>query len=125
MYEYTATVERVLDADTIDADVDLGFSVHRKERLRLFGLNAPEKGTVEGREATEWLKAQLPIGSQITIRTQKDKTEKFGRMLATIILPNNVDLNAQLIELGLAVSWDGKGQRPVPNGVNNPTPTST
>lgn len=101
-----------MDGDTVDANVDLGFSVYKKERLRLNGLNAPEKGTIEGVNSKEWLKTQLPVGTVVTVRTQKDKTEKYGRMLATILL-NDVDLNAELIALGLAKSWDGLGVRPV------------
>lgn len=112
MYEYKATVVKVVDGDTIDATVDLGFSVHKKERLRLIGLNAPEHGSQLGDDATAWLRTQLPIGTAIIIRTQKDKTEKYGRMLATLLL-NDVNLNLKLIELGLAKSWDGTGTRPV------------
>ena len=113
MFEYSAEVIKIIDGDTIKAKVDLGFSVHVVENLRLFGLNAPEHGSPEGDAATEWLKVQLPIGSTIIVKTQKDKTEKFGRMLASVVLSNGTDLNSALIASGHAKSWDGKGQRPV------------
>jgi len=112
MYEYNAVVEKVIDGDTVQVDVDLGFHVHIKNSVRLLGLNAPEHNTADGAAAKDWLSAKLPVGTQIVISTQKNQFEKFGRMLATIVLKGE-DVNAALIASGHAKPWDGKGERPV------------
>ena len=112
MYEYYATVVKIVDADTIDVDIDLGLHVwKRKERLRLAGLNAPEMSTPEGVAATAYLVTVLPVGTQVTVRTTVDRTEKYGRYLATVML-GAVNVNELLISTGHAVPWNGVGARP-------------
>lgn len=111
MYEYNATVVRVVDGDTVDIDVDLGLRVHTEARCRLLGLNAPEKRTEEGRQSAAFLAGLLPAGAAVRIRTQKDRTEKYGRWLAQVFL-GEADVGAQMVERGLATVWDGTGQRP-------------
>lgn len=116
MYEYEATIVSVHDGDTLRADVDLGFDTWRgNEPFRLLGIQAPELGKPGGRESRDWLRDLLPIGTVIRIVTEKDRTEKYGRYLATIFLPGKLDdlnVNEALVDAGHAVRWDGTGPRP-------------
>lgn len=112
MYEYKARVTRVVDGDTFDAEVDLGFRMHTRQRFRLLGYNAPEKRGPErdiGKLAAQELESLLR-GEEITIRTEKG--DAFGRWLATVLLEGVWDLVEVLIEEGWGVAWDGKGKRP-------------
>lgn len=104
MYEYQAKVVRVVDADTVWFDVDLGFDVRRKDSFRLYGINAPELGTPEGVAAKDWLVARLPVESVVHITTNKDKREKYGRYLATIFV-GGINLNEALVAAGHAVPY--------------------
>jgi micrococcal nuclease len=112
MFEYTATVLKVIDGDTVDVEVDLGMHTFTKTRLRVLGINAPEVSTESGRLARLWGRMVLPMGAFVTIKTQKDKTEKYGRWLASIALPDGQDYATMAIDTGHAVPWDGTGQRP-------------
>lgn len=113
MYEYSAIVTKEHDGDTIKVDVDLGFGVWWKDvDLRLMGLNAPELDTVAGKIAQTALATHLPLGTSVVIRTEKDKQEKYGRYLATIIV-GDLNINQWLLDNGYAKAWDGKGVRPV------------
>jgi micrococcal nuclease len=113
VYEYSARAERVVDGDTVDVIADLGFDVHIRQRIRLVGVNCPEHGTLAGANATayttQWLAQNGPA---LTLRTVKDKHEKFGRMLGTISAGART-LNADLITDGHAVPYDG-GKRLLP-----------
>lgn len=114
MYEYRCTVVKVVDGDTVDLVVDLGLRVQTATRVRLIGLNCAEHGTPEGDAATAWMRERLPVGTVLTVRTKKDRTEKYGRWLGTLILDGATDsLNHQLIDAGHAKTWDGEGLRPV------------
>lgn len=113
MYEYAAIVRKVHDGDTLTVDVDLGWNVWRhNESLRLVGLNAPELNTPAGKSAQAYLATLLPLGTPVSIRTERDKTEKYGRMLATVDLPG-LCVNLDLLDKGYAKPWDGTGARPV------------
>ena len=117
MFEYYATVLKVVDGDTIDVMVDLGMGVHRKERLRFSRVNAWETRG-EHREKGLLAKARvadlLPLGERIIIKTKKDKRGKFGRYLAEIIIPVNhwrdikedTNLNDLLLKEGHAVLYN-------------------
>lgn len=86
MYEYAAKVVKVVDGDTVDLEVDLGFSITLKERFRLHRINAPEKrgpSKPQGEESTLHL-MKLTDGVEITIKTIKDQKEKYGRFLVEI-----------------------------------------
>ena len=102
MYEYKATVTKVIDGDTIDCDVDLGFFLTMNSiRFRLLGINAPEMygmTKVAGWEAKEFLRERID-GKQVTIRTEKD--DSFGRWLAYVYL-DDVNINDLMIERGYA-----------------------
>ena len=106
MYNYRAFVERVVDADTFDLTVELGFDVSMTMRVRLYGLDAPETWRPEtaaekahGEEATAFVK-DLMEGKYIEVDTFKDKKEKYGRYLATVTLENGFDLSDLLRDNG-------------------------
>lgn len=116
MFIYQATVAKVVDGDTLDLQVDLGFAVLTRQRVRLLGINAAEHGTALGDKATAFVKDWVAKnGPVFTVRTQKDKREKFGRYLATV-LSGIEELGQALTDAGLAVPYDGNGPRPVPGG---------
>lgn len=109
MYLYRATVLRIVDADTIHADVDLGFDIRRRDSFRLAGINAPELSTAAGKEAKAYLERLLPKDAAgaylpVTIRTEKDRREKYGRYLAWIELDGKT-VNEILVEQGYAVRY--------------------
>lgn len=105
MYEYKAIVRSIYDADTIRADIDLGFGVWlSNQSLRLAGINAPEirgEERPQGLISRDWLRDRIPTGTEILIRTDKDKRGKYGRWIA-VIIHEEVDINALLVEKGLA-----------------------
>jgi micrococcal nuclease len=114
VFIYRATVEKVVDGDTLDLQVDLGFGVFTRQRVRLMGINAAEKNTSDGKRAVAFAQAWVDKhGPVFTVRTTKDKKEKYGRYLVTI-LSDVEELGQALVDAGLAVPWDGQGVRPVP-----------
>lgn len=123
MYEYRATVIGVVDGDTVDLMVDLGFHMQFKSRFRLFGINAPEsygkEASVEGHAAKNRLAVILVPGTTVHVQTEKDKTEKYGRYLGTLSGMDSKgqkatkSVNAVLVEEGHAKAYFGKGIKPV------------
>ena len=101
MYKYSATVIKVVDGDTVDLNLDLGFKLRFQLRGRLTGINAPEGKQTE---AADWLHQQLPIGKIVTVETKKTQ-EKYGRWLVTIFLDDK-NLNLELLEKGLAFPYE-------------------
>lgn len=118
MYEYKAVIYSVYDGDTLRANVDLGFRIWTHGvPFRLARINAPEllKSDPRGRVARDYVMKNVPIGSEVHIRTYKDEQEKYGRYLADIY-PKGFEyqcLNDDLVLLGYALYWDGTGERPV------------
>jgi micrococcal nuclease len=107
MYEYRGTVLSVVDGDTIHADIDLGCDIHTRLTLRLAGINAPEKATLEGKAASVWLDAHLPgEPNALLIRTVKDRREKYGRYLAELFV-RGVSINEAMVLAGYAVPYTG------------------
>ena len=108
LYEYRADIRRVVDGDTVDADIDLGFNVWlRNERLRLYRIDAPEtRGASKqaGIASTKALTEKIN-GKRVTICTVKDRKGKYGRYLATVWLENE-NVNAWLVSNGFAVWRD-------------------
>ncbi len=100
-YKYRAEIVRVVDGDTVDAEVDLGFDVKLSARFRMQGINAPEKNTQEGKKSLERLAELLPVGSQVVVQTTKDKREKYGRYLGTFLVAGK-SVNQQLVDEGFA-----------------------
>ncbi|HOW88470.1 MAG TPA: DUF1016 N-terminal domain-containing protein [Candidatus Omnitrophota bacterium] len=105
-YAYEATVERVIDGDTLWAVIDLGFGTKVREKLRLRGLDCPEMDTEEGKQAAEFVKARLKPGSKIILVSSK--TDKYTRYLADVFFTDAKGeeqyLNNLLLESGLAVN---------------------
>jgi len=99
IYEYNASLLRVVDGDTVDALIDLGFSVWAKKRIRLYNLEEKEQGFKTKERLTELLSAN---DGKFTLISHG--VGKYGRCLGTIII-NNVDINELLITEGLAKEY--------------------
>ena len=119
-YNFRVTeINRVVDGDTIDVTIDLGFELYKKERVRVAGVDTPEKRTrnLEEKElgihATNWLKKQLEDtiagDEELIIRTElKGGVGKYGRLLGWLYIgDNNISINEQMIAEGYAWSYDG------------------
>lgn len=116
MYEYRCKILRIVDGDTVDVDIDLGFGVWmHKERVRIAGIDTPESRTKDlvekqfGLASKQFVKDLMPIGSQQIIKTQKDKTGKFGRILGDFII-DGVLLSQLMIEKHHAVEYNGENK---------------
>jgi len=81
-YTYAATVDRIVDGDTLWCSIDLGFGIAVREKLRLRGINCPELGTPEGERAKKFVEKLLPAGSGIVIHSEKTRTEKWGEVFS-------------------------------------------
>ena len=125
MYEYRCKVVKIIDGDTVDVDIDLGFGVWlHKERVRLYGIDTPESRTRDkvekkfGLASKEYVKAYLPIGSMQVLKTEidksgEDKKGKFGRILATFKLDDAVVLNDKMIKEHHAVEYHGQSKEDI------------
>lgn len=116
-YEYNATVLRIIDGDSIEVDIDLGFHiVLRKRNIRLLNVDSPESRTSDpiekqfGLLTKQIVESILPIGSKILLRTQLSETDKFGRILG-IVETETILLNAYLIENHYAVAYNGQNKK--------------
>lgn len=105
MYEYEAIITRIVDGDTLDVLIDLGLQTHRKEKIRLYGINAYELNTPQGIKARERLLQLLPVGSIVIIKTIKDKKEKYGRYLGIITNSQGQEINPLMVNEGHAVPY--------------------
>jgi micrococcal nuclease len=121
MYEYRTKVSRVVDGDTVDVDIDLGFGVWlRKERVRLLGIDTPESRTRDKEEkkyglaAKEFLKKAL--GTSPILKTTKDGKGKFGRILGEFIVEvedNRININQLLVDNYHAVHYQGQSKETI------------
>ena len=116
MYEYRTKIRRIVDGDTVDVDIDLGFGmILSKQRIRLYGIDTPESRTRDkeekfyGKLAGQFLKDQCKKGSCITLRTHLDKKGKYGRILGEIIV-DGVNINQLMIEEHMAVEYHGQSK---------------
>ena len=112
-------INRVVDGDTIDVTIDLGFDLYKKERVRVAGVDTPEKRTRDleekalGIDATNWMKQQLEEAingeSELTIRTElKGGMGKYGRLLGWLYVGDaDISLNEAMIIAGYAWPYDG------------------
>lgn len=112
MYEYKATVVKVVDGDTVDLNIDLGLRVHVTERIRLDGIDTPEKNSKVAEERVAALAAtaflqELLKDPNIVVRTKKDAQEKYGRYLGILINAAGLNCNEELVKAGHAVAYDG------------------
>jgi micrococcal nuclease len=117
MFEYRVKqVTKVVDGDTIDVDIDLGFSISYSQRLRLAGIDTPESRTTDkfekslGIESKDYLKSKLKDAKDIVVKTEKpDSSEKYGRILGWVYLDGNTkSVNEQMIEDGYAWGYMGE-----------------
>ena len=113
MYEYNCKVVKVVDGDTVDVDIDLGFGVWlRKQRVRLVGIDTPESRTKDlqekkyGLAAKEFLTKWVTSGG-VTLKTFKVKRGKFGRILGELWC-FNTNVNEKMIEEHHAVRYTGQ-----------------
>jgi micrococcal nuclease len=107
MFDYAATVTHIVDGDTVDLTVDLGFRITNNDRFRLLGINSPERGRPGWAEATAELAKLMPVGSQVTIHSEKPLSkEKYGRWLARILNADGTDVNQAMIDGGFAVEYN-------------------
>jgi micrococcal nuclease len=116
MYEYyVRKVEGVVDGDTIDVLIDLGFDILFASRVRLAGIDTPESRTKDlaekalGLESKEYLKKRIMAAKNVVIKTEKmDSSEKYGRILGWIYLDGEGNsLNIEMIEKGYAWGYLG------------------
>ena len=107
MYTYKAHVLRTIDGDTCELDVDLGFSIHVRQHVRLLGINAPEHDTAEGKKAAAYLSGMIPNGVELTVETVRDKSEKYGRTLGKLVLKDGRVVNDEMVKAGLAKPYFG------------------
>ena len=109
------SVLKVVDGDTIDASIDLGFDISLSKRIRLAGIDSPESRTTNlkekalGLETKEWLKKTLEDAKDILIKTEKpDSTEKYGRIIGHLFINDQeTSLNNQMIAEGYALEYEG------------------
>jgi micrococcal nuclease len=116
MFEYyVKKVTKVVDGDTIDVDIDLGFDISFSSRVRLAGIDTPESRTLDkmekalGLEAKSYLKSQIDSAKTIVIKTEKmNSSEKYGRILGWLFLDGSkVSMNEKMIEDGHAWGYLG------------------
>ena len=105
MYEYYTKIDKVVDGDTVDVFIDLGFSVWHKERIRLSGIDTAEKNTPLGKALKKFLVENLE-GKMVKL--QVSKPDKDGRYLGVAFLKDsNISINDQLIKANLAKAYGG------------------
>tara|TARA_R110000803_G_scaffold50865_1_gene105470 strand:+ start:1106 stop:1531 length:426 start_codon:yes stop_codon:yes gene_type:complete len=114
MYEYSCKVKRVVDGDTVDVVIDLGFDIHFATRVRLYGMDTPEsrtrnkdekvRGIMSKHFLEEWMEKD-----DVIIRTRRDKKGKFGRVLGEMIVRGE-NVNKLMIKECYAVEYYGQSK---------------
>lgn len=111
LYCYRATCIRVVDGDTVDLSVDLGFNIHMAHRFRLRGVDTPEifgvpkeSAEFERGSAAKARVQELLMGKDLEVKTEKDRTDKYGRYVADIWV-DGVDVGQALLDEGLASQY--------------------
>ncbi len=120
MYNYNATCTRVVDGDTVDAMIDLGFGVHVKKRIRLAGINAPESRTRDKQEKILGLAAKdrliaMMNGADNFFELESQELGRYGRVLGRLHISKldgkdvitKICVNDSLVNEGYAVEYDG------------------
>ena len=125
MFEYQCKIVKIIDGDTVDVDIDLGFGVWlKKQRIRLYGIDTPESRTRDLEEkkygliAKEFVLTHLPLGSTRTLTTVQDKTGKYGRILGKFKAYDKdldawVNMNQWMIVKHLAVEYHGQSKEDI------------
>ena len=125
MFEYSCTIVKVVDGDTVDVDIDLGFGVWlKKQRIRLYGIDTPESRTRDleekkyGNMAKRFVQSHLPVGETRILITVKDKVGKYGRILGKFKAYDSdldawVNMNQWMIVKHLAVEYHGQSKEDI------------
>jgi micrococcal nuclease len=125
VYEYRCKISRVVDGDTVDVDIDLGFGTWmHKQRIRLHGIDTPESRTRDLEEkkygliAKEQIKSFMPVGSMQTLVTVKDKAGKYGRILGKFLIYDKktdaqMTINDWMIREHHAVAYFGQSKEDI------------
>ena len=123
MYEYRCKVVHIVDGDTVDVDIDLGFGVWmKKQRIRLYGIDTPESRTRDleekkyGLAAKEFLTGMLDDEAGIILKTHKDKEGKFGRILGELWRTTNYadqSIKEYMVEKSHAVEYYGQSKEDI------------
>ena len=123
MYEYRCKVVKIVDGDTVDVDIDLGFGVWlKKERIRMFGIDTPESRTRDldekkyGLMAKEFITKLLDDKGGIVLKTRKDAEGKYGRILGELWRTTDFadkSINQIMIEKHHAVSYHGQSKEDI------------
>jgi len=116
MYEYSCEVQRVVDGDTVDVVLDLGFDILHKCRVRLYGIDTPESRTrnldekARGKMASAFLSEAINSGNKVVIQTKlKDSKGKYGRVLGDIVVDGK-NINQLMVKCHLAVAYHGQSK---------------
>ena len=122
MYEYRATLLKIVDGDTIDCDIELGFGVVlSNQRIRLYGIDTPESRTRDleekkcGKLAAKYIQDHIQVSTTFTLRTRLDGKGKYGRILGELIcfipeFDREMSINDAMITKKLAVAYHGQSK---------------
>lgn len=119
MYQYKAKILKILDGDTVEIDLDLGFNITlAAQKVRLSGIDTPESRTTDTEEkprgllSKKKLQEKLPVGSYLTIETLRadSNDDKFGRILGIFIAQDGTNINQWMIANNYAVSYLGENK---------------
>ena len=125
MYEYRCKVVKIIDGDTVDVDIDLGFGVWlKKERIRMFGIDTPESRTRDldekkyGLMAKDYITRLLDDEGGIVLKTHKDAEGKYGRILGEFVVydaatDSSRTLNQIMIDLHYGVEYHGQSKQDI------------
>ena len=117
---YRCVIQRIVDGDTVDIDIDLGFGILlRKERVRVAGIDTPEKRTRDkiekmfGLAATAKAHTLIPEGSECIVRTRRDKAGKYGRTMGDFVMTDGRLYTEVMVETHHAVPYEGQAKADV------------
>ena len=125
MYEYRATLLKIVDGDTVDVDIDLGFGVVlSNQRIRLYGIDTPESRTRDleekkcGKLAAKYIEDHIKVSSTFTLRSRLDGKGKYGRILGELIcfvpeFDREMAINDAMIIKKLAVKYFGQSKKDI------------
>ena len=118
MFEYKCEVIKVVDGDTVDVNIDVGFSIFHKARVRMYGMDTPESRTrdldekARGLISKQFILDKVANAKEIVIKTQKDGKGKFGRVLGKIFIDGE-NINQSMIDQSLAVEYYGQSKEDI------------
>lgn len=99
-------VLRIIDGDTVEVRLDVGYGFEIHDKARIYGINAPERYTPEGPVATSFLASMAPVGSAVYVeRMGSDGRDKYGRLLIKVYTPACKDVGAAMLDAGQAVPY--------------------